>query len=452
MSRLKSLFNANSWYENVGEMVVEFIVLNKEWSQRNLLEDVETRLNEIYNSFFYFCNIEPFDKNDPKYVHLLRKYANIKSSIDEVRGNPIKAFWLLLIIEGFIRHENGSGDSAKGSGGQKSKGNPLGGSSEYASDEEVNEAFSGLLKSEGIYSLMNAAMFGGDRFKNLLEEMDRMPIDMDMVLKVSALLVKSKNLKEVLEICGQIEAVSHNRRMGKVMSDHAEGETKGIKFNSDVKNMTASQMSEMIHNPSAFRANLSKGSLETKHQRGLAKTRRGPVIVIVDESGSMLGEPENWAKAILLNISKEAILQKRKLAIIPFSDTARGPNLYSSNNFDYESFINDNLLRSSDGYGTDFSSALKVAADMNQVKRGWDIIFITDGQDASNYISFERELNRVRSYNSRILGVSIDGRVTDRLREMSNEVLYVSSKDRNALAQKADSIIKWLEESRKIEI
>jgi Mg-chelatase subunit ChlD len=68
-------------------------------------------------------------------------------------------------------------------------------------------------------------------------------------------------------------------------------------------------------NETPLRKNLMQFKLEGKEKEG-----KGPLIVCIDNSGSMAGEREEWAKGFALGLLTIAKKQKREFCIIHFSD------------------------------------------------------------------------------------------------------------------------------------
>jgi uncharacterized protein with von Willebrand factor type A (vWA) domain len=285
-----------------------------------------------------------------------------------------------------------------------------------------------------------------------VNQIANIPIDMRTVMKIAKKFTSSHKMKEILKLCGQINATSNNRRMGLRKTDQAEGETKGFQTSNDLTRMTSGQMVKRITSPLQFRNDVAQGTLETKHQQGLAKTRGGPVIIVMDESGSMQGENETWAKALGIFLVQEAIRQNRTVAVVSFAEKARGPNIYRARNFDTDKFLDEEIIKFACGGGTKFHNALRAAADINDARKGWDVVFITDGMDGSNHHKFKKQLDRLKAHNTRIMGISIAHEVSARLKEMTDECLVVNTRSRKQLMEKSDEVLQWLEKSAQMTI
>ena len=124
-----------------------------------------------------------------------------------------------------------------------------------------------------------------------------------------------------------------------------------------------------------------KGSLNEQGHKGKSSLGRGPIIICIDTSGSMHGEPEHIAKATVLEALKTAHREQRPCHLFAFS----GPQQCTCHQLDLRRGGLVELLKflqfSFHG-GTDLPQALKVALE-KQTEEGWDkadILLVTDGR------------------------------------------------------------------------
>ncbi|QSF13921.1 VWA domain-containing protein [Mycoplasma sp. Mirounga ES2805-ORL] len=114
-----------------------------------------------------------------------------------------------------------------------------------------------------------------------------------------------------------------------------------------------------------------------KIQRIIKKDSLGPIIIVIDTSGSMHGEPETLAKAFALALIKIANKDNRRCFIISFSTATidfEVTNLSSSWKRLYK------FLSQTFSGGTDINPAVKVAIKKVNEKeyKNADVIFISD--------------------------------------------------------------------------
>ncbi len=119
--------------------------------------------------------------------------------------------------------------------------------------------------------------------------------------------------------------------------------------------------------------------------RGIEEKGKGPVVVCLDGSSSMMGDKEIWAKALTLTLLEIARRQRRLFRSICFSsaDTPlRILDLNPRERYEVEMTKVMELAEYFPGGGTDFETPLNAALEclkQSRFKRG-DIVFITDGE------------------------------------------------------------------------
>jgi Mg-chelatase subunit ChlD len=109
---------------------------------------------------------------------------------------------------------------------------------------------------------------------------------------------------------------------------------------------------------------------------------RGPIVLCLDQSGSMAGPLEVWSKALCLALLELAALEGRAFALIPFSDQAGTPWVVGAGTKPSPAEILGQLEAFRSG-GTDFESPLGTAlqvieANVGQLRHA-DVVFVTDG-------------------------------------------------------------------------
>jgi uncharacterized protein with von Willebrand factor type A (vWA) domain len=107
---------------------------------------------------------------------------------------------------------------------------------------------------------------------------------------------------------------------------------------------------------------------------------RGPIVMVLDESGSMEGEPEVWAKAVFLALHEVALRQNRAVALVQFSSEASRALTFRPGKPDPEALAA--AVESFMGGGTDFGPALMEAVRVVEQEGGFraaDVVLVTDG-------------------------------------------------------------------------
>ena len=115
--------------------------------------------------------------------------------------------------------------------------------------------------------------------------------------------------------------------------------------------------------------------------RGTTKVSKGPLVIALDESGSMGGEKNEWAKAAAVALSRVAMEEKRPVCVVHYSTSTVLQPLPSG---DTGALLK--MIRHFLGRGTAIGLALGVAVqqvrDLAQKgQKGADVILVTDGID-----------------------------------------------------------------------
>lgn len=153
---------------------------------------------------------------------------------------------------------------------------------------------------------------------------------------------------------------------------------------------------------------VEREGMEEKHQKR-PRPQRGPIISVIDTSGSMAGTRERVAKALILETLRTAHAEKRRCFVFSFSGTG--------NVVEHELALSPegitkllNFLCSSFGGGTDVGGVIeKVVPRLKQAD--WekaDVLVVSDGEWCAppHVISSAREM---RSQGVRFHGVLVGG-------------------------------------------
>ncbi len=132
---------------------------------------------------------------------------------------------------------------------------------------------------------------------------------------------------------------------------------------------------------------------------------KGPIIICIDNSGSMAGEREAWAKGFALGLLTIARKQKRNFAIIHFG------NATELKTFTFDKKVNSEelliALSHFFGGGTNFERPLREAMSLmyeeNSILKKADIVFVTDGEcsmgpESSKFYTGNKEKLQFKPY------------------------------------------------------
>jgi uncharacterized protein with von Willebrand factor type A (vWA) domain len=182
--------------------------------------------------------------------------------------------------------------------------------------------------------------------------------------------------------------------------------------------------------------------LLTTRTKGKEKLGRGPVVLCVDESGSMGGQRHDIAKALSVAMVNLMAKDKRNTTVIGYSYTI---NAVHSFNGKYRTMRKDgkgmgwvagitDMASQCCGGGTDFDPALRKAMDFIGKEERADLIFLTDG-DASVSRSILNKLEASKKKGLRVTTILIGGGRSSAVEAISDTVHRVQDLTADLSAQ-----------------
>lgn len=233
--------------------------------------------------------------------------------------------------------------------------------------------------TEEAESLASLASFGWGTEDGSLQRMD---------VKKRLELAKRLNtpmFKKIAELIGPMRRLMMSAQKRKV--NHAEEEIVDITLGNELGKVVPSEFARLQH-PYArllFMKDFFGERLQQYELQGIENVGKGEIIVEIDNSGSMSGDNEAWAKGVggaFLHLARQ---QKRGFFGVHFSSRNQIKTYDFGKETDFElerilAFMGDFF-----GGGTDFEAPLNVAlkriqeqhAKTGEVKA--DVVFITDG-------------------------------------------------------------------------
>ena len=155
---------------------------------------------------------------------------------------------------------------------------------------------------------------------------------------------------------------------------------------------------------------------------GTQAVGRGDLIVLLDESASMGGDPHMWARAIGIASVSVAAREQRGITVIGFDTRVRSVHRMTA---DGVATIDDtpvrgvadmvmSIARQSLGGGTDLGGILETAIDMitgddGTVSERADVLIVTDGCDTIADATIERITDARAEQGVRVFGLTVNG-------------------------------------------
>ncbi len=256
---------------------------------------------------------------------------------------------------------------------------------------------------------------------------------------------RSSKLKRMTNAIGRFKdcAVNVQKRKSKDGAVELSSVTVGDK----IQDVLPSELMTLTHPTTkrSFYRKMTDKQLMVYAKEAHKQKSKGPIIVCVDTSGSMLGNAEIWSKAITIGMLEIAEMQKRDFACILYSGSARAPIILKKGEKDPEKVIK--IAETFFGGGTNFESPLEKAMKLMEesVFSKGDIVFITDGEcDVSdNFLKHYQKVKDKKEFST--LGILINlgkyGYTDVTLRKFCDDVVCISKvvelKDSNSDVNKA---------------
>lgn len=217
-------------------------------------------------------------------------------------------------------------------------------------------------------------------------------------LELAKKIKDAPKLKRLSELVGPMKRVMFAEQ--RKQSEHARDEVYSVEKGADMSRVLASQLVYFKHPrlKKFFYRKLAERALLQYELKGTDKLGMGGIVAAIDNSGSMAGDKEIWAKAVALSLMHLARQQDRSFKGIHFGSAREFKE------FDFlkpEDFTMEKIFEFAEyfyGGGTDFYTPLAAAVkhlreefERDGVIHG-DILLITDG-DAAMSDEFLKELH-----------------------------------------------------------
>ncbi|MEW5848037.1 MAG: VWA domain-containing protein [Myxococcota bacterium] len=218
-------------------------------------------------------------------------------------------------------------------------------------------------------------------------------------------LKSDSRLRQIAKLAGRFKRITSGRLRRRTR--HGVDEVADIELGADVARLLPAEFVRLGHPllRNVLIRSLVEGTAMQYQLRGSDTVGKGPLIVCVDKSESMDGEPDIWATAVSLALLEVAQTEKRVFGLVAFNDRIPFSVVVRPG----EVMPWDALFVRCHG-GTDIHNALTHSLDMvleqqAGVLRHSDIVLVTDGESDSSAASMVKD--RARAADVSILGIGI---------------------------------------------
>ncbi len=212
---------------------------------------------------------------------------------------------------------------------------------------------------------------------------DGAPNEHPAVRPLAARLKLDERLRRIATLAGRFKRIAASKRRQRVK--HGADEVTDVEQGADLGRALPVELAKLTHR--LLRLDFMRALLERQvlqyRLEGTASLGKGPLVVLLDKSGSMDGPRDVWATAIALALLDQAQRERRMYALLGFDSRVK-----------FEAVVNpadalpEEGLFVSCGGGTEIAAALARGLEIIRTHPGAlrkaDIVLVTDGgSDAS---------------------------------------------------------------------
>lgn len=129
----------------------------------------------------------------------------------------------------------------------------------------------------------------------------------------------SSDLRRIVDLAGRFRRLAQSKQRTKVV--HGNDELVGVNLDDKIPRLLPHEIAQLAipELEDDFLRRLVEKQTLCREYKGVEKVAKGPIIVSVDESGSMRGEKAHTAKALALAMAWVARTQKRWIGLVAYS-------------------------------------------------------------------------------------------------------------------------------------
>jgi uncharacterized protein with von Willebrand factor type A (vWA) domain len=228
-------------------------------------------------------------------------------------------------------------------------------------------------------------------------------------MKLAEALRKDKALREIMRRAGRIQRLARERNTTRDLT--AREEVVDVERGNDLARALPAGLSQLHHKllrRVALRNLLERQMLQYRLE-GRETLGRGPVVVLLDRSGSMQGDPERWASAIAISMLGIASKEGRRATIIEFTTRVDTVTVVDGKTSPLAIAAEALKLAGRRSYGgTDFGPALQAAMDAGALDDRADVVIVTDGCAEADEATLAR-LVEAKGRGLRLYALTLNG-------------------------------------------
>lgn len=267
------------------------------------------------------------------------------------------------------------------------------------------------------------SLLGGYSAGNGDAELKKIPLRDQISLAEK--IASNKKMKEIADWAGRFKQIARNKQKPN-KSDSIE--RSGITLGNDVERLLPIELGLYIHpiTKNDFLRRFVEGQTMQYEQIGKEVSGKGPIILCLDQSGSMQ-RLDTQSKGFTLALMSIARKQRRDFCLILFSTSTQ---ILTFEKGKIKSSETINLAQTFLGGGTNFALPLDGALDViNESKfKQADIVFVTDGEDRVSASFLEAFNRKKKEKNFKVLSLVI-GCSIDTVEQFADKVIKIKDFD-----------------------
>ena len=275
---------------------------------------------------------------------------------------------------------------------------------------------------------------GWMEFKRLAEEVRKTAKGGDLsqswpeFAQIQKMQVKDQQkLRDIADLAGRMLKSLKGSKQKKAVD--VPEEVVGIQTGAQIEALLPQEYAMLGMAPTEMEAYRRLEARETQQfeRRGHEKMARGALAIAIDESGSMKGDENVFAKAAATALTKMAWEEKRDVVWVHFSTATRVNTLKPGDVA--------GLIKAQNSFmngGTDIGTAVQVAVDeikelAKRGQKGADSVVISDGGDAGYGIS--SALDELEGMGAKLFSIAIGPEFTGDLKDRATKYVHLDHND-----------------------
>jgi len=244
-------------------------------------------------------------------------------------------------------------------------------------------------------------------------------VDPETAIKLAVELKNNQHVKKMAELLGRMRNLLKSTAKAKPRESRLE--LHNVAMSREVERLLPSEVLKLRRYKPIFHKDYYEGRLLHYDLKRREKEAKGPIVIVLDLSGSMAGEKEQWAKAVSLATIDLAVKDKCPWAFVAFDAGIKNVKVFKKPPKPEEVL---EIMKIGASGGTNYELPLREVMKIIEQEREFtkaDVLFISDGECDIPSEFLEKFISFKKKCDVRVLGVLIGG-VPNVIARFSDEV------------------------------